>query len=256
MDKDKTALENFLGEIGNNEEVNPFDQEAENPFNEVVENEPDKPIEDDKPLPFNKDPKVQKYLDKREKEIEARILASVKPIETKVPTVSTDDDFYVELIGNDTPEKLAMIKKYKAREQEIIAQAEERALSRTQEREEEALRADQDAEQELENAFDFIEENYEVDITSNSPLARKTRQEFVSFVEKIAPKDRQGDIIDYPDMPSAWEAFSELKKATTQPSRAKELANRGMARSAETPSTPQKRVTFSDADDYIASLPK
>ncbi len=253
MDKN-TAVADFLGEFSNEKEVNPFEDNLKDPFQqqEVVEEAvvPEE-VKEEKPLPFNKDPKVQRFI---EKEVSKR-LADFKPEVPEPKAEVHDDDYYVRLIGNDTPEKVAMIREARARDERMLDMAEERAFNRLSQHEQESLQADQEAEQELENAFENIEETYDVDISSNSPLAKKTRQEFVSFVERIAPKDRNGDIVDYPDMASAWETFSEIKKATTQPSRAKELANRGMARSSEAPvATQTKRVDWNSVDDMMDSL--
>ncbi len=233
MDKNKTAIESFLGELG--ETKNPFEENQEDPFdqataepNEEVVEEPE--AKEEKPLPFNKDPKIQKYI---EKEISKKLSEYEVKTEEPVKSQADDDDYYERLIGNDTPEKLAMIREAKARDEYLLQQAEERAFNRLSAKEQEELRADQEAEQELENAFENIEETFGVDITSNTAIAKKTRQEFVSFVEKIAPK-QYGEIVAFPDMQSAWETFSEMKKTTGTTSRAKDLASRSMARSSGT----------------------
>lgn len=248
-----SAVADFLGEFSNEKEVNPFEDNLKDPFNqqEIVEETAIEEPKEEKPLPFNKDPKVQKFI---EKEISKR-LADIKPAETVTKEEKRDDDYYVRLIGNDSPEKLAMIKEAQARDERMLQMAEDRAFNRLSQKEQEAQKRDQEAQQELENAFDNIEETYDVDISSNSPIAKKTRQEFVTFVERIAPKNRAGEIVDYPDMASAWETFSEIKKATTQPSRAKELASRGMARSSEAPvNQTAKRVDWNAVDDMMDSL--
>lgn len=251
----RSAVEEFLGELSGNKETNPFEENAENPFEQpqgVETNEIVEEVKEEKPLPFNKDPKVLKFIDK---EIEKRMKDRVVE-EKPAQQVTQEDDYYVRLIGNDTPEKVAMIREAMARDERLLQQAEERAFNRLSQKEQEALLADKQAEEELENAFENIEENYGVDISSNSTIARKTRQEFVTFIEKIAPKDRNGDIVDYPDMTSAWETFQEIKKSTATPSRAKELASRGMSRSAEATSTPATRPTWDAADEFISSLGK
>lgn len=257
MENDKTELEKFMGDLASNRN-DPLDNKVDDPFNHLEKKEEEEVIEDkeEKPLPFNKDPKIQKFI---EKEISKRLENfKVEPEKTGTDEAE-NDDFYVRLIGNDTPEKVAMIREYKAREERLISQAEERAFNRLSAKEQEAIEADKEAEEELENAFDNIEENFGVDITSNAPIAKKTRQEFVSFVEKIAPKDHNGDIVDYPDMQSAWETFSEMKKATSTPSRAKELASRSMQRSSEAtvePNERRSRTPFANSDAFIESLSK
>lgn len=253
MEKDpKSAVKDFLGEFSNGStEVNPFEDNLKDPFHteETPVESPVEEVKEEKPIPFNKDPKVLKFI---EKEISKRLQDTKEEIKP-VAHQADEDDYYARLIGNDTPEKLAMIREAKARDEQILQKAEERAFNRLSQKEQERMQADKQAEEELETAFSNIEDTYEVDISSNSPLAKKTRQEFVSFIEKIAPKDRNGDIVDYPDMTSAWETFSELKKATAQPSRAKELASRSMARSSEAPAQNNgPKLSFDNVLEHIA----
>lgn len=257
MDKDKerSAVADFLGEFGNKGVPKDlFNDAPKDPFaqEEVVET-PVEEVKEEKPLPFNKDPKVQKFI---EKEISKR-MAEFKPTEsTKEQRQENDEvvDALEAVIGNDTPEKRRAVQALRDRLDEGT-----RKITEWEQQQHQAEVADKEAEEELSNAFDNIEETFDVDITSNNPIARKTRQEFVSFVEKIAPKDRNGDIVDYPDMNSAWEMFDERRKATTPPSRAKELASRSMARSAETGTAqaiPVNKHSFERTDNFIESLQK
>lgn len=251
MEEKDNVLKNFLDEFSDKEEVNPFEDNLKDPFAkeesaETIENK------EEKPLPFNKDSKVQKFI---EKEISKR-LADLKPMETvqKVIEEKGEDkvtDVLTRLIGNDTPEKLAMVREFKSILGDLKGEARSEALAEIESRNQAQVQADMAAEQELKDAFDFIEENYSVDLSSNAPTAKKVRQEFVSFVERIAPKDRNGNIVDYPDMTSAWETFSEMKKATAPVSRAKELASRSMSRSAEATSAPQKSVDWNEVDKVL-----
>lgn len=243
----------FLGTL--EEDQNGFEEQSEDPFAHLNTEEPIVEPEAEKPLPFNQDPKVQKYI---AKQVAKALADRPEPTATVREAVNDDTTSVVEaftaIIGNDTPEKLKALKSLENALGNVDQRASKIAIDKIEEIKSREIAQDRAAEQELEDAFDDIEDSYGVDITSNNAIARKTRQEFVTFVEKIAPKDRNGEIIDYPDMNSAWETFSQIKKATTVPSRNKELANRGMARSTETPIGPQKRVTFNDADAFIESL--
>lgn len=246
MDKEKSAVEQFLEGTGNE---SMFQQPPKDPFeksNEDFKEGEKKEEKEEKALPYHKDTKLQKYIDK---ELEKR-LKEFKP-EAPKEEKKEDDDYYARLIGNDTPEKVAMIKEAKARDERLLNQAEERAFNRLSQKEQEELRASKEAAEELSNAFENIEENYGVDL--NSSTSKKTRAEFIDFVEKIAPK-RDGEITGYPDMNSAWETFSEIKKSTSQPSRAKELASRSMARSAETSVKQEKRIDWNSVDEMMDTL--
>lgn len=263
MDKNKTELEEFMGSLGGSGNKDPLQDKEEDPFGHFEEKEPEiEEIKDEKPLPFNKDPKIQKYLEKREREIEDRLterFGNKQPVREEKPADDRVNDVLVRLIGNDTPEKLSMVKEFKDILGNLKGEARAEALDEIRNMQSAEVEADREAEQQLETAFENIEETFSVDITSNNPIARKTRQEFVSFVEKIAPKDQYGDIVDYPDMVQAFETFSVMKKSTATPSRAKELASRSMQRSSEAnsePNIPRSRTPFASSDAFIESLSK
>lgn len=258
---EQSAVADFLGEFDNKgEQKDPFKDIQADPFvapeqatEEVVE------PKDEKPLPFNKDPKIQKFI---EKEISKR-LADFKPEparEATQPQADTRmDEVLNRIIGNDTPEKVQGVRDMKDLLMGLTGKAKAEALAELESRQNQALEADREAERELETAFDNIEESYDVDLTSRNPLAVKLRQEFVSYVERIAPKDRNGDIRDYPDMNAAWEDFSERRKLTAQPNRAKELASRSMARSSEVNNAtaiPANKHSFERSDNFLESLSK
>lgn len=257
---DKDPVRKFLGEFGNDTIPDPFETNEKDPFAEdvMLEEVPAEQAEqkEEKRLPFSKDPKVQKYV---QKEIR-RAMEGIKQPETRQEKPSDDDttsvvEAFTAIIGNDTPEKKTALASLERALGNVDQRASQKAVDQLKEIRQQELQEDREAEEALEDAFDEIEENYDVDLTSNNIIAKKTRSEFVTYVERIAPKDRYGDIIDYPDMNAAWETFSELRKGNQAPSRAKELANRGMTRSSDAQVTaPQKRVTFEDADNFIDTL--
>ena len=245
---EKNEIDDFLGNVGNeefNDTTDPFatEETQEQPKEEEVKVE-------EKPLPFHKDPKVLRFI---EKEIAKRAPKSEE--ETFKRDVTEDeDDYYVRLIGNDTPEKVAMIREARQRDERLLQQAEERAFNRLSKSQQEELEAERKAEEQLTNALDEIEETFNVDITSKDPVARKTRVDFMNFVEKIAPKNSRGEIIDYPDMNSAFETFQEMRKTTPNSNRAKDLASRSMARSGDTVAKPQERITFDNLDGIFERM--
>ena len=243
-----SVVEKFLSDT-DTEQVNPFEGVIEDPFNKT---EPKEEVVEEKEerIPFNKDPKIQRYIDKL---VEKRI----KEV-TPEPRESAEADYIkdvmdsmVEAVGNDTPQKIKALQAYESALRKLDHKAESKAEEYLTQIQNEEYEAEKEAEDELDNAFNEIEETFGVDISS--PRSQKIRAEFLDYVERIAPK-RNGEIIDYPDMTSAWETFSEIKKATATPSRAKELANRGMSRSSEATSVPQKRITWDSADEHIESL--
>lgn len=251
MPTNESAVDEFLGNVNeSNDEFNdnqdPFDtQEIEGHKEEGEET----PVKEEKPIAFHKDPKVLRFI---EKEIAKRTQkVEVTPVESKK---DDNDDFYIRLIGNDTPEKVAMIREYKEREQRLIEQAEERSLNRISNERQQALEAEREADEQLANAIDDIEETYNIDLTSKDPVARKNRVDFMNFIEKIAPKNSDGEITEFPDMLSAYETFQEMKASTKAPSRAKDLAARSMVRPGNTVEKPQERVSFDNIDGIFERM--
>jgi len=250
MDKEN-EVDDFLGNVNNdfsqNDEKNPLEVEVTEEHSEETTQE--EKVEEK--LPFNKDPKVQRFI---EKELSKRLAG----IEEKINNVSNqnsnqedEDDFYVRLIGNDTPEKIAFIKEAKAREERREQLSIERAYQRlTEENQREEAEIKQ-VEETLYNSIDQIEEDYGVDLTSNDPVVKKTRVDFLKYVEKVAPKDENGEILYLPDMNATFETFQELRKKASSTGRAKDLASRGTSRSGDVLNTPTQRITFDNIDELI-----
>lgn len=248
MNNNESALDDFLGNVANDEFVqnpDPFEQEIIPEQKAESEEEPAM----EKPLPFNKDPKIQRFIDKQiAKALESK--GSSEQNFKREVTSDDVDDYYTRLIGNDTPEKLSMIREAKARDERMLEEATERAFNRLTNEQKQSIEADREAEEQLETSLEDIEESFGVDLLSETPTARKTRTDFMKFVERIAPKNSRGEVIDYPDMNSAFETFQETRKTSTQPNRAKELASRSMARGGEAQPIPE-RISFDNADSII-----
>lgn len=255
MPDKNNAVDEFLGTLnGNatveNQDVNPFaDLEIKQPEGGQPKDDQEPKGEEEK-VPFHKDPKVQKFI---QKEIE-KATKNLTP--AQVEQVKTDkgaDDLitaFTAIIGNDTPEKVQALN---ALEREIN-QLRVEARSAT-----EQIQAEKQAEYEatvaLTEGLDAIEEEFDTDLTSNDPIARKTKTEFLEFVERIAPKDSEGNIREFPDFQEAFRIFQEVKAKPSQPSRAKELAARSMARAGDPSTIPTtERIDWKAVDNYFSKL--
>lgn len=82
----------------------------------------------------------------------------------------------------------------------------------------------------IDSKLEDIEEEYGVDLTSNSPSARKSRRELLEKVQKLSPKDEDGQIVAYADFDATWEEMQKDREAP-QATRQKEIASRSMQRS-------------------------
>ena len=140
------------------------------------------------------------------------------------------------LIGNDTPEKQAVLNSLR----KSFSSLEEKATA-AQRAIEEERQAEEQATRELEEGFENIEDTFNVHLTG------KLKSDFIDFVRKVAPKDTDGDIVAYPDFVSTFETFQELRKKPNTVNRS--LAARSMARSAEAqPSKADEPINWNTVD--------
>lgn len=84
--------------------------------------------------------------------------------------------------------------------------------------------------QELDDMLEDIEDEFNVDLTSNTPMTNKMRQDFYILLEKMSPKNRNGEVTDYADPIATWEMLQLQKKPDN--SRAKDLSTRSMVKSS------------------------
>jgi hypothetical protein len=235
----KDELDNFL-EGGENKVVtDPLETKVEDPFAKTGESkveETTEEVKEEKPLPFHKDPKVQRYI---QKEVE-KLTRDIKPnVIAGVTSVDEADEILTRIIGNDTPEKVSAIKDFKKYLSGLEEKGAQKALSTIQEERQREVQEEEKAVEELNQGFDGIEETFGVDITSNTPQAKKTRNDFVDFINRVSPKDEYGQVVQLPDLENTFALFQEMnqnKKPSTN--RAKELASKSMARSTDASNAP------------------
>ena len=227
-------VDEFLGDIKEVKE-DPFKSETEDPLAQPEKVEK----EEEEKLPFHKDPKVQRFI---EKEIERR-MPQPQVIEREVEVKSEEDpllDVLTRVIGNDTPEKISAIKDFQRALDSRDERTRQAALQELDARENEEREAEVEATNELVQGFEDIEDTFGVDITSNRPQAQKTRSEFVDFIKRVAPKDSEGQVTEFPDLEETFALFQDLKKESNPTSnRAKELASRSVSRSGDASVVPQ-----------------
>lgn len=264
----KSEVDEFLNGLNgdnndpfNPENVDPFTTDSEKVEEKVEEKKEEETEKDDTDnLPFHKNPKVQRYV---QKEI-AKALENATPKEQvqfqkEIKNSEDEDDLiaaFTNIIGNDTPEKVHALKMLDRTIKGVEEKAAQRAMQEFSVREQMEKEAEKQAVQELENGFESIEETFNVDITSNTPLAKKTRNEFIDFVKRIAPKDSEGQITQYPDFEQAFTVFQETRKSAPAPNRAKELADRSMTRSGDASTAKPQEVSWKSIDKLFSGFNK
>lgn len=91
-------------------------------------------------------------------------------------------------------------------------------------RESDESKAVEKEEEALDEILDNVEDKHGIDFSQEA-----TRQGYLTLMEKLSPKDREGNIIEYADGDAVAEVFKSTQKQSNQ--RAKDLADRSMVRS-------------------------
>lgn len=150
--------------------------------------------------------------------------------EAKKARENETDDFKAlsRIYGEDTPE---------AREAtEILKQSltslEERAVERAYERLQEDRRKEAESVRQEERQLDAMIDEIEASGAKVSPEAEKG---FFRLLEKLSPKDSNGNIIAYADPVATWEQYKAATKKTD--TTAKDMSSRSMTRSASSSPT-------------------
>lgn len=210
-------------------------------------------VTEEKALPFHKDPKVQRYVEKQiEKALKDRPTVE-QTFRKEVDNETSLPQSFVKLVGNDTDEKKQVLKDLSDFFGTLKGEARKEFLQDLEKQQQQQVEEDNAAIAELDEAFENIEENYGVDLSSNTTSAQQFRAQFIEYVRKIAPKNKAGEVTSFPDMDSAFETFQEQQKRPSA-SRAKVLASRGLTRSADSTASVPKGSSWRDVDKYFEKL--
>ncbi len=85
----------------------------------------------------------------------------------------------------------------------------------------------------IDEQLESLEDEYNMDLTSNTPIARKTRSGLLDMVERLSAKDREGNIVEYADFNEVFDVYRQTMERSDN-SRQKNLASRGMVRGGTT----------------------
>lgn len=235
MEAPQSSLEEFLSDLPKQHEeektidellVPPAEQQAEEPIAEA-------------PRENRETRRLRKRLEQSEqmnKELVERV-ASLAEKQDAQQAQSTLDEYLskVERIyGTQTPEareateilKDTLRGIYEASRKDSEQRYESLMQSQQASAQEQAEIAE--AESELDGFLDDIEDEYGVDMTSNTREAEARRQAFFQGLERYSRK-QDGVVIDYADPIAVWEQVQT--RSSTQTSKAKDIASRAMTRS-------------------------
>lgn len=216
----------FLADLPDDQGSDLFDfqQQEPQPF---VEQEP----EPEDPQPKNR--RERRLTQKLEAERQSAIdLAERLSRLEEARTVSEEDADYLkglELIyGTDSPEAIQATELLKKAITGVREDAENRAYQRLQDSQSKEVQAVAQAEEELDSVLDDIEDRYGVELNEDQEVA------YFQLMQKMSPKDRDGNVIALADPDAVWEIFSERMNTPRTDSRAKELSARSMVQSGAT----------------------
>ena len=219
-----SAQQDFLNDLEPEAKVDVFDT--------PLTTEPEKAdVEDDEGVENRKERRLRARLD-AERESSIALAAKVEVLTSALQARGeSEPSEYLKkierLYGTDSPEAQAATQLLS----EALTGVEERAVQRAvevlrgeQQDERDAVRNE---EQNLSSMVEDIEDTYGVTIDA------QTEKGFFQLLEKLSPKDRDGNITDYADPRAVWE---ELQARKPQPStRAKDLASRSMVKTGASP---------------------
>lgn len=229
MPNEKGAMDEFLKDIPVAEE-----QKVDDIFGQNLEGAPaPEPVkvEDDEDHKNRRERRLEARLQaERESSIAlaARLEAFTEAQKFARDTSGDIDQSLITLYGdNEAGRQAAKIT------QDLLnktkAEAREEALELYRQQQVDAQKAVAEQQGVLDNMLDSVEDEFNVDLTSNTPEARKARQGFYAALERVSPKDKSGQVTDYADPLATWEFYQSQQKPADN--RAKDLGSRSMVKS-------------------------
>lgn len=221
------SQEEFLKDLEPKNEFDVFEATellAEGATEEVVESEEDK---------FNRrERRLQAKLQaERESSIALAARLEVLTESQKFQRENTPevDETIARIYGTNTPEAAeatALLTK-------ALANVENRSTEKALERFREEQRKEREAVQKEEKTLDGMVE--EIEDEHHMTLDGQSKKGFFALLEKLSPKDADGNIVQYADHHAVWEELQSKRKV--EPNRAKDLASRSMVRTGASPQT-------------------
>lgn len=203
---------------------------SEDPFGEIeVPTEKKEEDIDPEEAPESvKDRRHRRLEEKLQAEREANIAMAARLETLAEAAKSTETSEYLKQVeriyGTDTPEAQTATELLKNAIQGARKEAVEEALSTFREEQQKASEATRKEEQALDSMIDDIEDTY------GTALTKDQQRGFFTLLEKLSPKDRDGNVIEYADHHAVFEEYQN-RLAKKPENRAKELSSRSMTQS-------------------------
>lgn len=173
-------------------------------------------------------------------ELAARLQALTESQQARNETPSEYLANVERIYGTDSPEAREATEILKQALLSVKEEAKREALEAYEERTSAETRAVVEAEAMLDDMIDEIEDEFDVDLSSKEAEVHRTN--FYRLLEKMSPKDRNGDILYYADPLSVWEVYME-RTAPKKDDTARQLASRSMTNGASSAPSDLSRET-------------
>lgn len=202
-------------------------EEVVNPESKEVTND----LPKDEELGEAKRRREKRLMDKLQSEREANIAMAAR-LEALSEAQKLKDESgaseYLKKVeriyGTASPEATAATQLLAEALKGVENRATERALEKLREEQKQAAESVRKEEKTLDSFVETIEDEFNVTFTP------EMERGFFKLMEKLSPKDSNGDIVAYADPHSTWELFQEkLQKKSENP--AKSIASRSMTQS-------------------------
>lgn len=226
----QNETQQFLDEFNKPETNDPFaflEQPTEKPAEEIKGEET--PAEG---VPEPRNRREKRLMEKLQSEREAAIaLAAKLDAITQAQQTRTESSQWEEAIekiyGNTTPELREATELLKTAIKGAKDEAKREALAEYQSIREKEQAVVSQAEKRIDSMLEEIEDEYNADLSSGAH-----RTEFLKLIEKMSPKDSDGNIVEYADHHAVWEIYQEKVNRNKPVNPAKDIVARGMTQSA------------------------
>lgn len=233
MPPEKTEQEKFLDEVGAEQNVDIFDQPL------IPEKEEGGSKKEDATDEV-KEADAETLRNRRERRLTAKLeaeRASAIQLAEQLRIANsrnqsreeTSKDYLKDaerIYGTDTPEGIQATELLKNILRGLEKSSRESSLEDLRAEQRKEREEARKAEMEVENMLEEIEEDHNVDLTANTAV----RTGFLKLLEKMSPKDADGNIIQYADHQAVWDVYQSRTTKKTD-TRAKDTSSRSMVQS-------------------------
>jgi hypothetical protein len=199
-----------------------LEQPVEKPAEEA------KPEEPEKEVPEARNRRERRLMEKLQSEREAAIALAAK-LDVITQSQSTRKSEEAEFLtvaeriyGTQTPELREATELLKTALMGVKDEAKREALAEYQRLRQEEQQSVSKAEKRIDSMLEELEDEHNVE------LSDAHQAEFLKLMERMSPKDKEGNIIEYADHHAVWDIYQEKLKAARPASPAKDLAARAV----------------------------